>query len=253
MAMASEMEKILADILICPKPCNDGTVEITISSGLTKTMPCPVIASDCLHGERMEQALDRYVTGVMSNIGVPCRHLENFTEMLRIEALEEVGKWQWRGFLIITGKTGSGKSFSAARAVHKYLRRLADNRFDNRTWGNIERAGNSIVWCAAMDISCDRDTSARAKCERLAVIDDLGDEPDTSLGQSSLCGVILKRHDMKLPTVITTTLTMMDIDVRYGCRVADKLTEDIGKGGMIVEFGDASIRAACSADRRERI
>jgi hypothetical protein len=39
---------------------------------------------------------------------------------------------------------------------------------------------------------------------------------------------------------------MLDIDIRYGGRVADRLIEDIEKGGMIVECGDVSMR------RRER-
>jgi hypothetical protein len=42
---------------------------------------------------------------------------------------------------------------------------------------------------------------------------------------------------MKLPTVITTALTMLDIDIRYGGRIADRLTEDIGSGGRIIDCG----------------
>jgi hypothetical protein len=60
---------------------------------------------------------------------------------------------------------------------------------------------------------------------------------------------------MKLPTVITTTLTMLDIDIRYGSRVVDRLTEDIGNGGMIVECGDISIRNSfvfSATDKGER-
>ena len=252
--MTGEMEEKLAQIKECPEPCDDGTVEISISSGQTRKMTCPLIASDCPYGEWMEQGLDRYVTGVMSGIGVPRRHLENFTEALQTEALAGIAKWQMRGFLIFTGDTGSGKSFGAARAVHKYLKSMVANHFDRRAWEIVEKVGNSIVWCTAMDICDDRETAARAKRERLAVIDDLGGEADTSLSQAVLRGVILRRHDMKLPTVITTTLTMLGIDIRYGGRVADRLTEDIGKDSMIVECGDVSIRnpAVFLAARRER-
>ena len=250
-AMTNEMEKKLAEIKTsqkCPEPCDDGMVEVNTSSGQTRKLPCPLIALDCTYGEWMEQRLDRHVTGIMLGIGVPRRHLENFTEAVQVEALAGIGKWQECGFLIFTGNTGSGKSFGAARVVHKYLKNLVANHFDSRTWGIVERAGNSVVWCAAMDISDDRETAARAKREHLVVIDDLGGEVDTPVGQAILRGVILKRHDMKLPTVITTTLTMLDIDIRYGSRIADRLIEDIGKGGMIVECGDVSMRA----DRRDR-
>jgi hypothetical protein len=253
--MSDEMEKKLAKIKKCPKPCDDGMVEIGISSGGARKMNCPLIALDCPYGERMERGLDRYVMDVMSGIGIPKRHLENFADVLHSEALAEIGKWPAREFLIFTGDAGSGKSFGAARVVHKYLKSMVANYFDRKEWEIADRAGNSVVWCAAMDISDDRETAARAKFEDLAVIDDLGGEADTLVGQAALRGVILKRHDMKLPTVITTTLTMLDIDIRYGGRVADRLIEDIGKGGMIIECGDISIRNPAefpATDGRER-
>ena len=244
--MSGEIEKQLAQIKNCPEPCNDGMVEVTIPSGQTRKMTCPLIVSTCPYGERLEQELDRYVTRVMLAIGVPRRHVENFTEALQTKAFAGIDNWEVRGFLIFTGNTGSGKSFGAALAVSKYLKSLVSNHFDRKAWQTAERGGNSVVWCAATDISDDRETAARAKREHLVVIDDLGGETDTHIGQAILRGVILKRHDMKLPTVITTTLTMLDIDIRYGERVADRLIEDLEKGGMIVECGDVSIR------RRER-
>jgi hypothetical protein len=257
--MSGEIEEKLSQIKNCPKPCDDGMVEVTISSGQIRKTVCQLISSGCPYGEWVERELDRYVTGVMSGIGVPLRHLENFTEAYQTEALAEIDKWPARGFLIFTGDTGSGKSFGAAMTVHKYLKSLIVNRFDRKTWAMVERAGSSgsVMWSAAMDISDERETAARAKRERLAVIDDLGGEPDTPAGRNTLSGVILRRHDMKLPTVITTTLTMLDIDIRYGSRVADRLIEDIGNGGMIVECGDVSMRnpaafLAAATDRGER-
>jgi hypothetical protein len=47
---------------------------------------------------------------------------------------------------------------------------------------------------------------------------------------------------MKLPTVITTALTMLDIDIRYGSRIANRLTEDIGSGGRIIDCRGVPIR-----------
>ena len=249
-AMSGEMEKQLALLKSCPKPCGDGMVEIAAPSGQTRKMPCPLINSSCRYGEWLEQGLDRYVAGVMSGIGVPRRHLDNFTKALYTKASAGIDKWQARGFLIFTGDTGSGKSFGAALAVREYLKNLVPNHFDRGTWQaaekaekteKTEKAGISVVWCAAADISDDRETVIRAKRGQLTVIDDLGGEPDTPAIQAALRGVILKRHDMKLPTVITTTLTLQDIDARYGGRVVDRLTEDIGKGGRIVECGNMPI------------
>ncbi|MCL2009138.1 MAG: hypothetical protein FWG71_01155 [Synergistaceae bacterium] len=247
--MLGEMEEKLSQIKSCPEPCDDGMVVISASSGQARKMPCPLIASNCPYGEWMEHGLDRCVTGVMSDIGVPRRHLENFAEAFQAEALTGIDKWPARGFLIFTGDTGSGKSFGAALAVRKYLKSLVANRFDRRTWEIAEKAGNSVVWCAAMDINHDRETAELAKHGQLAVIDDLGGEADIPAVQTVLRGIILRRYDMKLPTVITTTLTMLDIDLRYGGRVADRLTEDVGKGGMIIECGDVSIRNLVTGGR----
>jgi hypothetical protein len=47
---------------------------------------------------------------------------------------------------------------------------------------------------------------------------------------------------MKLPTVMTTALTMPGIDIRYGSCVADRLAEDIENGSMFIKCGDLSLR-----------
>jgi len=252
--MSNEVEEKLNQIVICPEHCNDGMVEISISSGETRKVPCPLIALDCPYGRWMQQELNRYVTGIMSKIGVPRRHLENFMETFQMEALAGIDKWPVRGFLIFTGNTGSGKSFGAALTIRKYLKSLITNNFDRMTWETAERAASSVLWCAAVDISDDRETAVRAKRKYLAVIDDLGGEADTPIGQAAMRSVIMKRHDMKLPTVITTTLTMPGIDIRYGSCVIDRLTEDIGNGSMIIECGNVSKRnntVSFPADRRE--
>lgn len=247
--MTKELEEKLAKIDICPEPCNDGMVKIKLKSGQTREMPCPIIDLKCEYGRYMKQGLGSYVCTVLSYIGVPRRHLENFVKILRTEAFTGSIEWPASGFLIFTGGTGSGKSFGAAFTLYKYLKSIVPNQFDRKTWEIAGQARNSVMWCAAMDIINDRETAERAKRDRLAVIDDLGGELDTPAGRNILSGVILKRHDMKLPTVITTALTMLDIDIRYGGRIADRLTEDIGNGGMIIECGDVSLRnpAAFSA------
>jgi hypothetical protein len=71
---------------------------------------------------------------------------------------------------------------------------------------------------------------------------DDGTEGDAITSQAAIRGAILKRYDMKLPAVITTSLTMPDIDARYGNRIADRLTEDIGDGGRIIDCGRVSLR-----------
>jgi hypothetical protein len=242
-AMTDEIERKLAEIRGCPEPCGDGTVKIGLSSGQIRKMPCPIIASGCPYGKRMELGLDKYISSVMSGIDVPLRHLENLAETRRTEATSEVAKWSTRGFLVFFGDTGSGKSFGAALAVQKYLKSQVMNRFEHTSWERAERVGNSVAWCSAMDIGDDREVAARAKRAFLTVIDDLGGEANIPVTQNVIHGVILKRYDMKQPTVITTTLTMLDIDARYGSRIADRPTEDIGTGGKIIDCGNISMRS----------
>jgi hypothetical protein len=241
-AINGEAEEKLDEIKDCPEPCDDGTVEVVLSSGQKRKMRCPVIAPDCMYGEWMERGLDKYIAGVMPGIGVPVRHLENYQKLRQTEAAVEAGRWAARGFLVLFGDTGSGKSFGAALAVRKYLKDQVASVFDRRLWESAGRAGGSVAWLSAMDITEDRENAARAKRAFLTVIDDLGGEGDTAAGQAAILGTILKRYDMKLPTVITTSLTMLDIDVRYGRRIADRLTEDIGDGGRIIDCGSVSLR-----------
>ena len=251
-AMSNELEEKLAQIKNCPELCEDGMVEIKTSSGQKTRLACPLAASNCSYGERMGQRLDRYVIEVMSHIGIPRRHLENYAEIIQIDTLVEIDKWLMRGFLIITGGTGSGKSFGAALAVRNFLTNRVTNHLDYKKWEMADHAGNSVIWCAAMDINDDRETSALAKSKYFAVIDDLGGETDNSDTRTAMSGVLLRRYDMTLPTVITTTMTMLDIDLRYGGRIADRLIEDIGNGGMIIECGDVSIRNHLGKNKGER-
>jgi DNA replication protein DnaC len=85
-------------------------------------------------------------------------------------------------------------------------------------------------------------TAERTKRCFLAVIDNFGGENNFLSEQSCITGVLSSRYESKLPTIITTTLSMPDIAARYGGRVFDMLTEDIGNGGRIVDYGNLSMR-----------
>jgi hypothetical protein len=233
-AISGEVGDKLSAIKECPEPCGDGAVVVSLSSGQTKKLPCPLLAPDCHYGERMERELERHIIGVMADIGVPLRHLENFPERRETEKTAEASQWPVRGFLIFTGDAGTGKSFEAALVLYRYLKSRVSNPFDRGAWETVEKTKSSVVWCTAMDIADDRKIAAQAKRGRLTVIDDLGSESDTSEGQAGIRGVLLKRYDMKLPTVITTLLTLVDIDICYGSRITNRLTEDIGNGGNII-------------------
>jgi hypothetical protein len=199
---------------------------------------------DCAYGTIAIQYLERYISGIMTSAGVPPRHTGNFTAFRSTEAIKEALRWPVRGFLILTGANGSGKSFAAAYVLREYLRGRIADPFDRGTWESAERAGGNISWSDAAGIAGDRTTAERAKRGYPAVIDDFGGGNDFHAEQTGVTGVLSSRYDSKLPTVITTTLSMLDIAARYGSRVFDTLTEDIGSGGMIVDCGGASMRAS---------
>jgi hypothetical protein len=244
MRMTDEIEKKLAKIKGCPEPCDDGAVEIVLSSGQARRLPCPVLKTGekCGYADYMRQGLKEHIESVMAAIGIPLRHIGNFARCLPLPETIEAKEWPARGFLIIGGRHGTGKSFCAAGAVFGHLKRQVKNPFDRGSWENAYRAGSSVIWRTAMEIADDRDAAVCAKSAALAVIDDLGGESDAHSGIASLRGVILRRYDMKLPAVITTRLTMPDIAYRYGSGIADRLTEDMSDGGRIIDCGNVLIR-----------
>jgi DNA replication protein DnaC len=82
------------------------------------------------------------------------------------------------------------------------------------------------MWCSAKEITDDKAVAIRARLSNLVVIDDLGKESETPAAIAAIRDVISKRYDLKLPTIITTELTILDIRVKYGQYIAERLTED---------------------------
>jgi DNA replication protein DnaC len=180
----------------------------------------------------------------MRQIGVPRRHIENFGK--RRDSLAVLGamKWPARGFLVLYGGTGTGKSFGAAWAVREYLKNGVSKPMDKKTWESIERAGDNAIWANVQEIASDRVLLPKASAARLLIMDDLGREEDTKAGNAAVCALISKRYDAKLATIVTSELSLADIRKRYGRYLADRLAEDFGDGGGVIDCGDDSMRAA---------
>jgi hypothetical protein len=174
-------------------------------------------------------------------VGVPSRHIENFPHRLDTTALKKASEWQKRGFLILLGKSRVGKSFGAAWTLREFLKSRITDPFGRSAWTELERASSSVVWCAAIDITIDREMATRAAEAPMAVIDALGCEDSLRGGVAAIRHVISKRYDSMFPTAITTELIISDIGQRYGMGSVLKLTEDIGQGGRVVDCGDAPV------------
>ncbi|MDR2780594.1 MAG: hypothetical protein LBB28_05670 [Synergistaceae bacterium] len=232
---SEEIEAELETIKSCPSPCDDGTV---LLPGLSRRVSCPVSSPACAFGLRVTGELEKYMNGIMIEIGVPRRHIENFSGHRESYAVLEANDWLFRGFLVICGRTGSGKSFAAARVVYRYLESRITDRLKQSAWRAAQIAGESVSWQGAKEISDDRDISARAIGASLLVIDDLGREDGAKTTRAALCSAVSRRYDAKLATVITTEFSMGDIRRRYGRFFTDRLTEDAGNGGNVVDCGN---------------
>jgi hypothetical protein len=246
--MFDEIGSALAKIKTCPEPCDDGKVLIQTlfgTSGADCRVACPIISPGCAYGNKLLYEWNMRLTRAMTQIGVPRRHIGNLRNPRKSPAVSGVMNWTGRGFLILCGVPGTGKSFGAAWAVREYIKNRVFDPMDKKTWEVADRAGDNVTWLNAQDIAADRadrNFSQRAYAASLLVMDDLGREEDTKSGNVAVCAVISKRYDAKLATVVTTELSLADIEKRYGRYLSDRLTEDVGDGGGVVDCGDDSMR-----------
>ncbi len=137
--------------------------------------------------------------------------------------------------VIFTGKTGTGKTFLSQAITNK-----------------ISSDKNIAIYLTASDlnnIAIENMYSSPAvqksvndileTCDFL-VIDDLGAERLLNkITVENLYVLISKRNDLKKPYLITTNLTMQELQTRYGDRLFSRIT---GKNSVIVNFDGADLR-----------
>jgi DNA replication protein DnaC len=243
-SVSEEIETQLANITICPEPCEDGMVLVSPPSGSARRLKCPIVTPYCSYGLRLEGKMDGRLNRIMLNAGLPQRHIGNFHGHFSTEALMWVRKWNFQGFLVLTGPCGVGKSFGAAWAVREYLMDRIPDPLDTQTWNCADIAGRSVMWSSANRMIHDRKLASRACDKALLVLDDLGKEGDAQTRRADVGDIISARYDAKLPTVITTELAFSNIIGAYGLSAVHKLTEDrdsAGCGGMIAACGGKSV------------
>ena len=69
------------------------------------------------------------------------------------------------------------------------------------------------------------------------IIDDLGAEKTTEFGRAAFYIIVSKREAAKMPTLVTTNLTLTEIAVRFDPRLADRL-----RGGTVLAMTGKSRR-----------
>jgi hypothetical protein len=249
MAISDEIQTELAKIKKCAGPCEDGMVQISPPSGAPRQVRCPIASPHCAYGISLKDKLDKWLNRLMREAGVPPRHIDNFQAYFHTPALICAEKWDFRGFLVLSGGSGAGKSFAAAWAVKKYLQRAISDPLDASAWGRAANACENRIWGSANGIAQNKDMGLRTWSKYPLVIDDFGREGDSRIRRTDLSEFISARYDAKAPTIITTELTFNDILGLYGRYTAYKLTEDrsaegspSGGGGMFANCGDVSLR-----------
>jgi DNA replication protein DnaC len=156
---------------------------------------------------------------------------------------EDPGEW-----LVIAGQTGRGKTRLAA-AIGNYCR----------------ESGVATMFVVVPDL-LDRlrsaynpqnprafdDTFDRVRNVRLLVLDDLGAQSGTPWAEEKLFQLVNYRYNACLPTVITTNLTVRDLDARLSSRLTDPQVSTILLMGPFDFWGKQPAGPAPSRGRGRR-
>ena len=153
--------------------------------------------------------------------------VEGSRRIIPTEAQSFLDDWTPRLHLLIQGRVGTGKSYTAAMVAREliqshpvsgrwveaddYIDMLKDS-FDNE--GLLPEMYSSPHLIKYIKRVFD-----------IVVIDGLGEERLTEFASHELGSLIRKRYDQNLSTIITTRLPLMDIRHRYGRRLANVLED----------------------------
>lgn len=188
---------------------------------------------DCTRGasaERRQRRLDRWSSLEDDHAGDTFGRARVFAHQGAAFERARVYAADPRGFLVLMGEYGHGKSFLAACVA----------------WESYH-AGRGVLWIKAGDLVAHlRDTYQRqsetTQSEQmremgdapLLCLDDLGAETDARDVQSHINALIDRRYLKKLPTVIATNKTLDEL----GGRIASRAAQD----GMLVYVGGGDKR-----------
>lgn len=135
--------------------------------------------------------------------------------------------------LLFTGKSGTGKTYLAGAIVTELNKREQVNVFINsydlfRCLLNKNKADASNQYIYDLLINCD-----------LLVIDDLGTEPKNNSFLYGLNLIINQRYSLGNAFIITTNLSLTELNQRYGERIFSRIT---GKNTAAISFNGDDLR-----------
>jgi DNA replication protein DnaC len=147
-----------------------------------------------------------------------------------------------RGWLVMTGTYGCGKTHLAA-AIGNYRKGMGDNPIFVVVPDLLDhlRATFSPTSSTSYD-----DLFNRVKSAPILVLDDLGTQSATPWAREKLYQIFNERYNAKLPTVITMSSNLEDLDARIRSRMLDT------RVCMIYEILAPSYRGGSSKSARAR-
>lgn len=174
----------------------------------------------------------------LMRLGAPERAVEAWEAGLQeTEALKYVNAFLEAGktFLVLAGGAGCGKTVAAVHAMAKRL--LLDRRED------VPALFMRASECARLGLYSDDDkrTTYQMHGASLLVVDDLGAEfmAEGGVWRGLMDELIDVRYGDRLPTILTTNLSVDAFKERYGERVADRIRH----AGVVRGCGNVSRRA----------
>jgi DNA replication protein DnaC len=148
--------------------------------------------------------------------------------------LGDEGLVQYPGSILFVGKTGCGKTHLAVAIVRELVKRgvIVDAKFITAPELLLEiRAtfGKQKKQSDPFDGGRDPDTEGEvidrySKCE-LLILDDLGSEKVSDFTIQSLYLVIDRRNRELKPTIVTTNLSLEEIETQIDARMASRLAD----------------------------
>lgn len=178
-----------------------------------------------------ESAEERYILKKPA-VDLPVKYqnctLDNFTgnERLVLAVMESLKK---RESLFITGKTGCGKTHLAA-AIVKEIPTVSKYTYTTTIPGTVFITAPELLLKARSAFTDNTKWSEEgiidyySRCELLC-LDDLGAEKTTEYAITTLYLILDRRSRNEMQTIITSNLSLDEIESTLGARIASRLSE----------------------------
>ncbi|MGZ8782632.1 MAG: ATP-binding protein [Gaiellaceae bacterium] len=221
-----ELERVNAACLTCGRPFD--TVEVKV---MHFTFPASRYCEVCRQAEEVEQA-ESHAAARFMRTGVPLAYRDcSFATFKRVpgtgDALAQAmnlskevrqGRRPSRG-LLFHGPPGAGKTHLAIAILHEaaYMQETASLFINVPTWlqrlrdlRSQQLDGDEVHWSFPRGF-------------KIVVLDDLGNEKPDDWSRGRLYSLVNERESSRSLTIVTTNLTLGELDARLGKPIASRI------------------------------